>query len=570
MTASTLQLSSRSVGGLPIINSIIREMGLDNVFDTAVEVDKRSTLSPAIGLGILLRNLVLSREPLYAVPEWVRGCDARHLRLPSQSLQLSDDRLGRCLDKLFEADRAAIMTRVVATTVRHFGVSLDELHNDSTTVTFEGGYAGAIGQPKKGRPSLRIVRGHNKDHRPDLKQLVYILTTTADGGLPVWHCATHGNTTDDATHLETWEALRRLGGRPDFLYVADSKLCTRENMDHIDQRGGRFVTVLPRTRREAEWFSSWMEKNEPQWEELHRQPNSRLKDGPDEVYSGFQPPLGSAEGYRIVWIRSSQKKVRDILSRQRRLERAGDELNRLAAKLNSAKTRTRTLESLTAEVSAILSATHTADLINYAIETKEEERFKQSRRGRPSEGTEYIRQVKKSFRLHWSHKLEAQKADAKMDGLFPLITNDMKLTLAAILAAYKHQPSLERRHELLKTTLEVMPMNLKSATRIEALLLLFFFAQMVMALLERQLRLAMKSHQIEKLPLYPEERETSRPTATQVIRLFGDLRRHSLSSGGGHVQKIFEDELSSRHSTVLDLLGMSTEQYFRQPEDFKN
>ncbi len=32
--------------------------------------------------------------------------------------------------------------------------------------------------------------------------------------------------------------------------MADSKLCTRTAMDHIDIAGGRFVTVLPRTRRE--------------------------------------------------------------------------------------------------------------------------------------------------------------------------------------------------------------------------------------------------------------------------------------------------------------------------------
>ena len=29
-----------------------------------------------------------------------------------------------------------------------------------------------------------ITWGHNKDHRPDLKQLLYILTVSDDGGVP--------------------------------------------------------------------------------------------------------------------------------------------------------------------------------------------------------------------------------------------------------------------------------------------------------------------------------------------------------------------------------------------------
>ena len=39
-------------------------------------------------------------------------------------------------------------------------------------------------------------------------------------------------------------------GVGDFLYVADCKLATSENMAYLHQRQGRFITVLPRTRAE--------------------------------------------------------------------------------------------------------------------------------------------------------------------------------------------------------------------------------------------------------------------------------------------------------------------------------
>ena len=105
-----------------------------------------------------------------------------------------------------------------------------------------------------GRPTLAITFGHSKDHRPDLKQLLFILTVTADGGVPLHFRAASGNVTDDTTHRDTWDLLCQLTGRRDFLYVADSKLATRENMAYVHQRQGRFITVLPKTRSEDAAF----------------------------------------------------------------------------------------------------------------------------------------------------------------------------------------------------------------------------------------------------------------------------------------------------------------------------
>jgi transposase len=79
---------------------------------------------------------------------------------------------------------------------------------------------------------------HSKDHRPDLKQLVWILTVTADGAVPIAFRVADGNTADVTTHIDTWDALVALTGEVDFLYVADSKLATFDNVAHIHTRGG--------------------------------------------------------------------------------------------------------------------------------------------------------------------------------------------------------------------------------------------------------------------------------------------------------------------------------------------
>lgn len=96
----------------------------------------------------------------------------------------------------------------------------------------------------------------NKDFRPDLKQLLWILTVSADGAVPIAYRVADGNTVDDLSHVPTWDELRALVGTPSFLYVADSKLCSQAAMGHIAEHGGRFVTVIPHGRREDTWFGS--------------------------------------------------------------------------------------------------------------------------------------------------------------------------------------------------------------------------------------------------------------------------------------------------------------------------
>jgi hypothetical protein len=45
--------------------------------------------------------------------------------------------------------------------------------------------------------------------------------------------------------------LGKLTGRRDFLYVADCKLATAENMAYVLRHGGRFLSALSRTEDAA-------------------------------------------------------------------------------------------------------------------------------------------------------------------------------------------------------------------------------------------------------------------------------------------------------------------------------
>jgi hypothetical protein len=89
-----------------------------------------------------------------------------------------------------------------------------------------------------------------------------------------------------------------------------------------------------------------------------------------------------------------------------------------------------------------------------------------------------------------------------LDGCLPLITNDTVMTPAETLAAYKYQPNLERRHGQLKGHQLVAPVLLKDPVRIEGLLCCHFFALVVQALIEREIRAAMLKAGARHIPLY--------------------------------------------------------------------
>ena len=461
-----LDLVSKAVGPLPIINRFLTRLRLDRVLEQFVpRTDRRLTLAPATGLGVLLRNVLVAREPLYGLSEWARRFDETLLGLPpGRTALLNDDRVGRCLDALFRSDRAALMTAGVVHAVRTFDVDLREVHNDSTTVTFTGQYAGATGQSVFGHPTHRITHGHNKDHRPDLKQLLYVLTTAADGLVPVWCSVEHGNTIDDQTHIDTWNTLRRIVGRPDFLYVADAKLCTKENMEHIARAHGRFITVLPKTRREDLWFRDWMQTHEVPWVELLRRENTRRQDGPDEVYRGVESPMRPTEGYRIVWIWSSQKCAEDQDTRQRRTQRAITDLEHLRARIHAPRSRVKTLGRLQEAAAAVLAHAQADRWITTEISTLDDHHYRQAQAGRPGKDTQYVRHRRQRFELHWHAQADALHYDDRTDVIFPLIFNDEQLSLGQALIAYKHQPSLEKRHEQFKSVFEVMPCSSRPST----------------------------------------------------------------------------------------------------------
>ena len=559
--AAPFTLSSQTLGCLPVLNHFTARMGLDRLLETYLPGDDaRLRLAPASVIGVAVRNIVTGHRPVYALAEWAASYQPQLLGLTEgDAAALNDDRVGRMLDRLFDADRASLVTATILGVVGEFDLDLTQLHNDSTTVTVTGAYPDAEGRTRGGKATAVITHGHNKDFRPDLKQLLWILTVSADGAVPIAYRVADGNTVDDLTHVPTWEELRGLAGTASFLYVADSKLCSQAAMGHIARHGGRFVTVIPHGRREDTWFRDWAQTHAPGWQEAHRCPGAR-SDDPDKVWRTFEAPVPSADGYRVIWVHSSTKAARDAATRAARIETGLAAVEQVAERLASPKTRLKTRVAAEDAATAALTKTGAARWVGFTVTESIQETYRQERRGRPGATTRYRRTSKPVFTLTAHVQADAVAYDAATDGCFPLITNDSAMSPADVLAAYRYQPNLERRNHVLKGPQQVAPVYLESPHRIEALLLCHFLAMLLQALIEREIRASMKARGLPGIPLYPELRNCPAPSAPRILEIFTALQRHQLCDGD-HVVQIFEPQLTPLHRQVLDLLHVPASVY---------
>ena len=541
------------LGAHPIIEHFIETLRIREIIGSYLPTDRRMKLDNGKALALLIHNILTSPNPLYEMEDWLKPLDAEKVGLrPEETKWIQDDRIGRALDSFYNSRHKDVFFRLALRAIKIFDLDCGRIHHDTTSITFVGKYGGWSA-------SEQLAFGKNKDHRPDLKQLVLGLNVTADGAVPISHRIYDGNQTDDRLHPANHQALQKLLGRADFIYVADCKLATKENLQKLSVWHGRFVSVMPRSWKEDESFRRRVRQGKIQWKHLVSRRNNRNPDSKLDRYYMAQGNYQTSSGYRLHWIRSTQKAEQDAATRRRRMERALEELRNIQTKLNAYKLKTR--KQIKERVETILQEQDCQQVIRYEIHaTRQYERVYQQK-GRPRKDSPFKISWKQIFSLSFHVDKDAVQEEEKTEGVFPLITNlDAEAYPAKkVLEIYKFQPFLEKRHTQLKTYQEIAPVYLKKAERVVAFLHVHVMALMVGALIERRLRQAMREKKLQSLPIYPEGRPCASPTIFDIVRLFKSVERYEVTSRDEIL--IFPAELSKIQKEVLNLLNINPAAY---------
>ena len=542
-----IDVITKKVDVLPMVKYYMDQLGLYGLFAKYVPNPKRSPVDSAQILSILVANIVCASRPLYRVEQWAADYMDGLSEYGFNASIYNDDQLARKLDLLFKADRNSLMTELASNAIAIYLLEKMQIHNDSTSITFYGQYENEESK------AVKLKHGFNKDHRPDCKQIVFGLNITADGNVPLSFELFDGNRTDDTTHIPNWNALREFLGESDFIYIADCKLCSQKNLDHIHEHGGIFITIVPQNRSDVKKFYEFLKTNAIEWQYAYEMPDSRKK-AETVIYKTYEGEP-SKNGYRIIWVHSSAKEKQDKSRRNNRIAKAELQLTELAPRLNQYNLKTK--EKIEEAIKKAIKGA--SNLFQIQVIEDKQIVLRQIGPGKPGPSTKYKEEENISYRLKWELDHKAIEDIATRDGIFPLITN-AGIEAVEVLKAYKNQPYLEKRMYTAKSILDIAPVFLKKPRRIEAMTFLYFIALMIVSLMERNIRKNMAEEQIEKLPILPNGMNTKRPTWNNLNIFFENVHLSLVEEKGRTVHTILKG-VTKLHKTVLRLLGVAISAY---------
>lgn len=421
--------------------------------------------------------------------------------------EINDDRAARVLDALWAADPQKVFSTVVSSALRVHSLETNVIHGDTTSKSFYGAYDDQI--EEMGVPFITF--GHPKDHRPDLKQLIFGVGTEADG-VPVIAEVASGNESDKTLNgrwVRNLRSILKKDADEFLLYIADSALVTGGNLDLTAQENIDIISRLPGT------FNLEEKLKRRSLENVRWEPIGKLSEEKNAAIYKAWDTTGEIERrtYRFVVVHSDHKDKRKLKALDKAVKK---ELNKNEQKLTKLSKRPFACRK-DAEIEAKkYFREHTMPYhdITWEIESRNE-KVKRKKRGRPKKG-EFV-QTNTNYHLSGTLTLNPEKyqRERELCALFVLITTLMdkkKHPAKYILERYKGQGNVERIFKFIKNPAWVGSFCIKKPERLAALGYVLLMAALVYTLWERRVRRALANDSADPIEGL-NRRKTKRPTA---------------------------------------------------------
>ncbi|NJO99088.1 MAG: IS1634 family transposase [Pleurocapsa sp. CRU_1_2] len=191
---------------LGIVAGIIDEMELVEEVNKKVGIRIKETLSPGqVMKAMILNGLGFLSAPIYLFDTFFVGKATEHLIGEGVTPeQLNDDRIGRALDKYYQAGTTKLFMAIAMKAALKFQVEMKSVHLDSSSISVEGAYKNCQGKSQEvetesedtesDMKTIKIVHGYSRDRRPDLKQFIIDTIVSGDGDVPLYLKIDDGNT----------------------------------------------------------------------------------------------------------------------------------------------------------------------------------------------------------------------------------------------------------------------------------------------------------------------------------------------------------------------------------------
>jgi len=466
--ADVPQQQYKMLGSLPVIASFCARTGIAEVIDEQAPVRSVATLTAGQAVEAMVCNRLTSPAPLVHVEDWARTWAVPEI-LGIPAAALNDDKLGRTLDAIaphLEQITSGIAVRAIAA----FGIDISQLHWDMTSFSLHGAYDDA----EEDYPAPRY--GHPKDRRNDLLQIQAGIAAAGDGGIPVYHRAYDGGAAEVSQVTGAMTALKKIAGTRRFLLIGDSKLVSYDNVAAVINQRCTFLAPASKTYVQAAELAACdmaraTEVSYVAARDAGKRPGQIgrwhvLEDTVPFQIRNSKRKKDPVIQLRRIFVHSTARAQGAAASRDKKLTRATDDLDRLTRGLGS---RFYPDEKKVADrIAQIARDRKVSPYLRYSAGTD-------PGTGKPT--------------LTWHFDQDAIDAEAATDGWYALLTNlDAAITASQVLLRYKGQEAVERRYGNLKGPLAVAPVFLKNNRRIAALITVISLALLIFCLIEREAR----------------------------------------------------------------------------------
>lgn len=534
------------IGFAPILRHFLERCGVARIIDDYVPLDpRRKVLTHGQASVAMITGILFQVMQLYRLDRFALQTSTLQTIFPRiKAEEYFDDRLADTLDALFDAELGNLETLITQQMIESFQIRAELCHNDTTSASVYGHYE------LEREEGIHLTFGHSKKNRQDLKQLVWSLSVSSDSAFPLFQLAFDGNTADVNTYVKQWQNLIDLLARRDFLYVADSKLASKENMAFIHDHEGFFLAPLPMYKSYRTAFLQALEQH----------PEETLLPYKKQLNRGFEIPLqlkheGRSYCFRMIVLFDQGLFTRKKHTLENSVAKTRKAFTDLSSKLNRRKLKSEQAIKLACD--DILKECNSTELFDYTIRNHPIEVHKNARRGRPKSGgtAEKVTSTRDVFSVELRFLPEAFEQALDQAGYYPLVTNKPveDFSLHDVMLAHKGQYKCEHTNRRAKSGYQLEPIYIHTPKRIEAFLFLFKIALQLVVIIERTAR---KNIQVRDRGLdgfMPNRKDVRNPRAENLLLEFQDvvMGEFSLPDGSTHG---FVSELSATQRDILALL----------------
>lgn len=546
-----------NAGPLVLIQPLLDKLDIEATIDRHLPPDPQLEYSHGQVLTLLLAARLCQPTALVNVAAWANktGADI-FANIPAD--KLNDDRLGRGLDAFFE-QRHSILASCTVQALQVTGMSLKDLHFDTTDLVLYGAYESSRPRPDwppkppygdDRLPAAHICHGYTADTK--MIQAGQLAVVDDRGALPVLGHCLDGNRNGHPATKQTFLLAQQYLPLPDeTLLFSDRGTCSVEHLARLHRDGHAAVCAAHWQDYKANYDANadhlhWQNASFLSIEQRRRRASKSSL--PREHYelavlkhTLIDPTNQQEIPARLIFVYSTANERESRKRRQQNIVKIQTGLETLQAKWLRGHPQC-TAASISRQVIQLMGKRQAGNYFTWQLRPLTA--AEQAALPQPKQGHCRVTQ-----RLEFSFDAAAAQADERYDGLSVLVTTAAPQRHSAdiLFTKYKEQNYIETLHHQWKTPLAVSPVFLKSPRRVEALVCLLQVALQAYQVLERLYRQSV---------LAEESRTEKRMTTECLLRIF---QVHGLLVSNTPVGRVVHTtRLSNRQKQILHRLNFPT------------